>query len=374
MANQSKSRARTQQIAENSEMTGVRYCSVPVTPEPTRPTGLNRARAEAIIVTENKWANGTVLHYYFFDLAENPAWGAAESQREVVRRAFKFWKELGIGLEFKEVADRTEAELRIGFQQGDGSWSYLGTDALKTQITGGQGERTINYGWDLTQPGPNGFDTALHEIGHALGLPHEHQNPFAGIVWDEKKVYEDLAGSPNFWSREKTFHNIIRKLSSATVKGSGWDPNSIMHYPFKRGLILKPERYKTEDLEPAGGLSAADAAWVLRFYPTLVEGQESELQIATSRQLALANGEETSFSINPSETRKYNIQVFGACDTQLVLQEMRDHSWRYMAQDDDSGEERNANFNIQLVKDRKYKLRVRMRYNASGSTPAIMMW
>lgn len=40
----------------------------------------------------------------------------------------------------------------------------------------------MNFGWPLDTP--YGRDTAMHEIGHALGLEHEHQNPFAGITWD----------------------------------------------------------------------------------------------------------------------------------------------------------------------------------------------
>ena len=47
-------------------------------------------------------------------------------------------------------------------------------------------ERTMNFGWDLTTS--YGHDTALHEIGHTLGFPHEHQNPTAGIVWNEPAV------------------------------------------------------------------------------------------------------------------------------------------------------------------------------------------
>ena len=37
-------------------------------------------------------------------------------------------------------------------------------------------------------------DTALHGIGHTLGLPHEHQNPNAGIVWDVEHPAQDRAG------------------------------------------------------------------------------------------------------------------------------------------------------------------------------------
>ena len=50
----------------------------------------------------------------------------------------------------------------------------------------------MNFGWDLTPLGRS--TTALHEIGHTLGMPHEHQNPFAGIAWDEETVYATSAG------------------------------------------------------------------------------------------------------------------------------------------------------------------------------------
>jgi hypothetical protein len=68
-------------------------------------------------------------------------------------------------------------------------------------------------------------DTALHGIGHTLGLPHEHQNPNAGIVWDEETVYTSLGGPPNNWPREKTQWNILRKIEPDTVQGSYWDPD-----------------------------------------------------------------------------------------------------------------------------------------------------
>lgn len=108
---------------------------------------------------------------------------------------------MGIGLSFQEVSSRTEAEIRIGFLKGDGSWSKgLGRAILNN----GTNDRTMNFGWDITRT-PREIDTAIHEIGHSLGFPYEHQNPNAGIIWDEEKVYTQLAKPPNEWSREKTF-------------------------------------------------------------------------------------------------------------------------------------------------------------------------
>ena len=121
------------------------------------------------------------FQYYIFDRrTDGPRgrWVGPKRQRDVVRKAFKAWKNLGIGLEFKEVANREDAEIRIGFDQRDGSWSYVGRDVI--DVAGDPDEPTMNFGWDLATP--YGWDTALHEIGHTLGFPHEHQNPNAGIV------------------------------------------------------------------------------------------------------------------------------------------------------------------------------------------------
>ena len=227
---------------------------------------VHEGRVRAINSMAEKWVNGTLLHYYFFDKASDgrpSRWPtaarssspgkASDAQKKVVRDGFAKWKSLGIGLEFKEVSAPDEAEIRIGFMRGNGSWSWVGREILDI----GTDARTMNFGWDIG----NDFDTVLHEIGHTVGLHHEHQNPFAGIVWNEPLVYSNLAGSPNFWSREKTHWNIIRKLPESAVQGTQWDPDSVMHYPFEAGLILQPEQY-AGGLTPAGGLSPRDVTWV----------------------------------------------------------------------------------------------------------------
>jgi len=329
----------------------------------------------------NKWANGTTLHYSFFTDPEAHGqkvtfangkqewrtWVGAEVQRQIVRKAFATWKSLGIGLEFKEVQNLAEAEIRIGFMQGDGSWSYLGTDILKQ----GAGERTMNFGWDLR--GADGEDTALHEIGHTLGLPHEHQNPKAGIVWDEEAVYRSLGGPPNYWPRDVTFHNIIRKISADGVQGSDWDANSVMHYPFEAGLILQPEKYRTEALQPAGGLSERDKTWIRTFYPPLEE-EMPKLQRGVSQIMNVRAGEQANFLFEPTVTDKYRVQTFGACDTQIVLFEQVRGEWRYLASDDDSGEDRNALIGTRLRGGSIYAVRVRLKHATGDAKPTVMLW
>ena len=326
----------------------------------------------------DKWVNGTVLRYYFFDketdgqnvtLRDGTArwipWTTTDLEKAVVRQAFEAWKNLGIGLEFKEVNSREEAEVRIGFMQGDGSWSYIGRYVLNI----GRDERTMNFGWDIrSEP-----DTALHEIGHTLGLPHEHQNPNAGIVWDEEAVYAALAAPPNNWSRETTFHNIIRKIPPETVRGSNWDPNSVMHYPFGSGLIREPAQY-LYGLQPAGGLSAWDKQYVKTFYPSTTAADYQVLQPFQSISLNIAPGEQRNFKIEPVATRYYDVRTFGDSDTVLVLFEDVNGELRYRTADDDSGEDRNASLRVKLYKGRKYVLRVRLYYSESAGETAVMLW
>ncbi len=358
-----------------------RYCSLQEIRERDLAPDVHADRMRLIRVSEKKWVNGTVLHYYFFDRStdgENVvlsngttqwrSWTASEAEKNVVRKAFQAWRTLGIGLEFREVATRDDAEIRIGFMQGDGAWSYVGRDVLDQ----GTNERTMNFGWRLSGPGED-LDTAVHEIGHTLGFPHEHQNPHAGIVWNEEAVYAALAGSPNFWSRQKTFDNIIKKIAPDTVQGSSWDPDSVMHYPFEAGLIQEPAKYRV-GLTPAGGLSSRDTAWVKTFYPSLSPSSYTKLEPFQSVELEIGPREQRNFTIVPDSTRTFEIQTFGESDTVMVLFEDVGGEFRYLTADDDSGQSTNARLRVKLVKGRRYALRIRLYYTTSSGRTAVMMW
>jgi len=358
-------------IAEKAEKEMGSFCTLRNATPKLFESSVSLHRARLIQLLSNKWANGTVLHYYFFDQQTDgdnfASWSTSDKEKNVVRRAFEKWKDLGIGLEFEEVSSRTEAEIRIGFLRGDGAWSYIGRDVLDQ----GADERTMNFGWDLTAPGEE--DTALHEIGHTLGFPHEHQNPNAGIVWNEEAVYEALAKPPNNWDRNTTFHNIIEKIQADQVQGSKWDPNSIMHYPFEMGLISKPAHY-SEGLKPAGGLSARDKTWIKTFYPPLTNSSYQSLAVAQSVPLEVKEGGQQNFVIKPLATRKYDFATFGKSDSVIVLFEDVNGKLRFRDGDDDSGEDRNARLSAKLYKGRKYVLRVRVHYKEQADSVAVMMW
>jgi len=340
-----------------------RYCSMPQPAERALPSNISSGRLRLIRVNESKWVNGTQLHYYFF---RSPAkWASTDAEKKKVRQAFKVWKDVGIGLEFKEVTSPDEAEIRIGFERNDGHWSFLGRGVLRH----GPDKRTMNIDKGDNWP----VDTAVHEIGHTLGFPHEHQNPNAGIVWNEEAVYTTLAGAPNFWSRDDTYHNIIRKIQPDSVQGSSWDSNSIMHYRFEPGLIDKPERYRN-GLVPAPDLSTRDKQWVKEFYPALGTRDYKKLTPFQSVRLRLDPGEQANFTVHPEGTRKYTISTFGPSDTILVLFEDVNGELRYQTADDDSGQDFNSKITVRLFKDRKYIVRLRLYYQDSAGDAGIMMW
>jgi hypothetical protein len=373
-------KATPRQTAEKPAQYSHRYCnSRPVVQREFGP-GVNADRTRAINVLSDKWVNGTELSYYFFDkrtdgqnvhFADGSTqfmpWAGAEAQRNVVRQAFKVWTDEGIGLKFKEVASRDQATVRIGFQAGDGAWSYVGRAVLDI----GADQRTMNFGWNLT----GDLDTAIHEIGHTLGFEHEHQNPFAGIVWDEEKVYAALAQPPNRWSRQKTFFNIIRKLDDNQVQGTEWDSNSVMHYPFEAGLIKVPTRYQTQPLQPAGGLSARDRSYVKQLYPG--QGPVTgfpELKLVQSHPLNIGPGQQVDLRLLPKRSRVYEIKTFGASDVVIVLFEDVNGEMKYLGGDDDSGEDRNAYLKLRLSRGKKYVLRLRLYYADHAGETAVMWW
>jgi len=340
---------------------GRRVCALPppvMAPIAARAAAVQRMvddghteRARGIVMLRTKWMPGTTITYAFLATGASGRGDAYdEAQRAVVRRKALEWQAVGIGLRLVEVAPSlaATAQVRIAFNQTDGSWSYVGRDCL----TAYDDDPTMNLGWDLRESP----DTAAHEWGHALGFAHEHQNPAAGITWNEDAVYAALSAPPNSWSRETIYENILRKLAPADIAvGSPWDPSSIMEYPFEPGLIRLPAEYAVAGLQPPGVLSAKDRAVALQAYPPTgvtpppppsVHPQLLPFQSAVVR--AASPGDSVTYRIEPDvagaapgSTITLVVQTLGAADTYVTVSTGGEPG-TVVAQDDDSGVDRNA--------------------------------
>jgi len=356
-----------------AQKAGRKFCDMPEMAPRQLPPDMDPQRASFVAGLSDMWVNGTVIHYCFFEHSKHespPQWTGKAADKRQVRKAFQAWKDLGIGLEFAEVTSPDEAEIRIGFDQNEGSWSYLGTYPVNRLASS---QRTMNFGWSLTTP--HGQDTALHEIGHALAAKHEHQNPFSGIAWNRPAVYDYFRGPPNNWSEVKIDHNILSSLNESEVEGSDWDGDSIMHYEFNADLIDGPPPYDATGIHPADGLSPKDKAWVKRFYPPLKKKDYVELRPFESEVIQLAAGEQINLLIKPEVSRKYTMQTFGESDVIMVLFEGDIASEPvYLQADDDSGTEYNAKITQRLMKGRSYILRVRLYYATATGETAVMVW
>lgn len=159
--------------------------------------------------------------------------------------------EKSCGLKFDYVASG-KADIRVRFDDGNGAWSYIGTDAKS--ITGAS-TATLNVGWD-------GLDVCLHELGHAIGLQHEQSNPNKGICWNEQNVIKALSGPPNNWSLDQIKFNVFAKSDPETVNATDWDANSIMQYSIPASWVCDGKAI------PGGKtLSEQDKKFIAGAYP-----------------------------------------------------------------------------------------------------------
>jgi serralysin len=201
------------------------------------------------VVRAKLWKPGTKLSVKFLDgdpVIENKVQQMARDWENYANISFNFIKD-------------GDANIRVAFES-DGSWSYIGTDALGIP----QNEPTMNYGWlETNTPDEEYSRVVKHEFGHALGCIHEHQNPSADIPWDREAVYAYFTGPPNNWTRAQVDHNLFERYSRNITNFTNLDPQSIMLYPI-------PAQFTTNH-QAIGGrnndLSKVDKVFIKEQYP-----------------------------------------------------------------------------------------------------------
>lgn len=154
-----------------------------------------------------------------------------------------------VGVKFKFVEDR--GDIRIVFDTQGGAWSFVGTQCKNVDLD----KPTMCFGWlDV--------GTIVHEFCHALGMIHEHQNPFGkGIQWNEAKVYQ-WARMTQGWDRQTTYSNIIERYRTDQVNGSEFDPKSVMLYFYPKELTVDGVGTSANHT-----LSYLDTEWLKHIYP-----------------------------------------------------------------------------------------------------------
>jgi len=176
--------------------------------------------------------------------------GTADQHRKVETFAREWLKFANVEFVFASTDD--DAEVRVDFNSGQGSWAYVGTDALGIPASAA----TMNLGWVERS-------NVIHEFGHVLGLVHEHQNPTQGIDWNKQAVLASMTGPPNNWAPSQVEHSILKKHSDETYPGRRpYDPFSIMGYTFSEDWIASGT-----PPQPGNDISQSDQAYVARLYP-----------------------------------------------------------------------------------------------------------
>lgn len=205
----------------------------------------------AAVLREAQWQPGTAISVTFLS--------GSEDLKARIRAVAEEWvAENMANLSFRWVDD-SKADIRIAFNEGDGSWSYLGTVCRQIEAP----RPTMNYGWlSDTSTDEELRRVVLHEFGHALGMIHEHQNPEGGIRWNEAAVINDLSGPPNNWDLDTIRVNVLNKYNHDAVTATEVDADSIMMYPIPASWT---DGTFSADLN--GELSLRDKKLIREVYP-----------------------------------------------------------------------------------------------------------
>lgn len=203
------------------------FCST-LDDEGVQPNGAAGAKARAALLNAAFWGRGKTLRISFMG-------GEPDLQRRVMALAQAWPNQTGADFSFEfwigNGRDPAEADIRITFEQGIGSFSKLGKFAQNVN----RKERTMNLGWmTMALAEDKARAVVLHEFGHALGLVHEHMNPAQAIDWNKEKVRKDMRASQG-WSDEKIDANMFHRYVKKEIFGTDVDPTSIMMYPIPPG-------------------------------------------------------------------------------------------------------------------------------------------
>ena len=213
-----------------------------------KPTGAGTTKAA--LQRDAKWKSGDTITVAFLE--------GDQELRKRVKEVAQRWVGPGMANLRLVFNDSPNADIRISFKQGDGSWSTVGTTCKQVP----KSQATMNFGWiDADSPEDELRGVVLHEFGHALGLIHEHQNPEGGIKWNRDAVINDLSGPPNSWSEAEIEFNVLEPADPSEINATVMDKKSIMMYPIPKAWTTNGFSAGSND-----NLSEKDKKFIRRQY------------------------------------------------------------------------------------------------------------
>ena len=295
---------------------------------------------EMAVLHAKKWKNGRVLKVRFMG-------GHPTVHAKVIEYAQRWSQFANVTFVF---GNDLNADIRISFDLTDGSWSYLGTDALSLAAN----RPTMNYGWLTPETEDEEYSRVVqHEFGHALGCIHEHQHPQQGIPWDKQAVYNYYMGPPNNWPKSQVDSNIFAKYGTTSTNFSAFDRQSIMLYAIPEALTIG-----TYSVGWNRDVSDTDKSFIGTMYPKAPAKPVIDLDVNKPPVAAAigAHGEEDLYRFMAPQAGTYTVETSGPTDVIMAL--LSQDQLTVIAEDDDSGQGLNARIAKQLASG-TYHVRVR---------------
>jgi hypothetical protein len=230
-----------------------------------RELGLPANSPPARLAALTRWKDTDELKVYFYG-------GGSTALRNAILDIASLWSEFA-KMSFKPARDRVSADIRIAFQN-TGHWSYMGP----TNSTG----QTMNLQMNAPpRPGEYDYGVILHEFGHALGCIHEHQQPGASGLFNERAVIDYYARQYR-WDAAKTRLNVLNRYQRTKLLRdviSEFDKSSIMIYSYPAELTLDGQGTPSNTT-----LSRLDKQFIAKLYPgkfdpdSLDDGDETDAE------------------------------------------------------------------------------------------------